>query len=192
MTLRSWNSNSPDFLRTLLPDDIDQRTVLKVLGLIWRRDVDTLIGVVLDCHQLLLVGTKREVLHGVAATYDPLGLYSPITIHGKLLLQQLWQAKCGWDDVLSADILVEWSTIVEDLNCISTTPLPRYIGSFGLVDATHQLMCFCDALSKAYAAVVYLHSTSLRGHQRTKTCTEFEHWQRHHNSPLLSLRRECC
>ena len=83
INLWSWNSNSDTFHRALPADDVEQRDVLKVLGLIWNRLQDTLTIPVPNRHQLLLAKTKREVLHGVAVTYDPLGLFIPITIRGK-------------------------------------------------------------------------------------------------------------
>ena len=88
------------FRQTIPAADLDKRDIFKVLGLIWNRLNDTLAIPVPDRQQLLLAKTKREVLHGVAATYDPLGLFSPITIRGKLLLQALWKAQREWDNQL--------------------------------------------------------------------------------------------
>ena len=33
---------------------------------------------------------KRDVLHSVAKIFDLLGLFSPVTFHGKMFLQKLW------------------------------------------------------------------------------------------------------
>ena len=164
MNLRCWNSNSDMFRQTIPAADLDKRDIFKVLGLIWNRLNDTLAIPVPDRHQLLLAKTKREVLHGVAATYDPLGLFSPVTIRGKLLLQALWKAQREWDDQLDALHLKAWSDIVCDLSSLSSRTLPRYVGlPEDSETATHQLLCFSDASASAYAAAVYLRSTTQKG-----------------------------
>ena len=164
MNLRCWNSNSDMFRQTIPAADLDKRDIFKVLGLIWNRLNDTLAIPVPDRNQLLLAKTKREVLHGVAATYDPLGLFSPVTIRGKLLLQALWKAQREWDDQLDALHLKAWSDIVCDLSSLSSWTLLRYVGlPEDSETATHQLLCFSDASASAYAAAVYLRSTTQKG-----------------------------
>jgi len=37
--------------------------------------------------------TKRAVLQNLSKFFDPLGVLTPVTISGKLLMQQLWQQK---------------------------------------------------------------------------------------------------
>ena len=46
----------------------------------------------------LLELAKRNVLKQLASIYDPLGLFSPIVLRGKLLLQSMWIKKFDWDD----------------------------------------------------------------------------------------------
>lgn len=90
MSLCSWSSNSEAFLQAPPVHDIDRQNVVKVLGLIWHRCKDTLAIPVPDVHQFrLLARTKCEVLHGVTVTSDPLASFSPVTLRGKLFLQDL-------------------------------------------------------------------------------------------------------
>ena len=44
--------------------------------------------------------TKRVVLKQIASMYDPLGLFSPVTLQGKIFLQALWNKKLAWDESL--------------------------------------------------------------------------------------------
>ena len=56
---------------------------------------------------------KRDVLHSVATIFDPLGLLSPISFHGKIFLQKLWVADKLWDKPLSMDLLTEWKQVAQ-------------------------------------------------------------------------------
>ena len=164
MNIRCWNSNSDEFRKTVPKEDLDKRDILKTLGLIWNRLTDTLAIPVPDRQQLMLAKTKREVLHGVAAIYDPLGLFSPVTISGKLLLQTLWKEHQEWDEPLADIHLHQWHAIVDNLSTVSTTVLPRCIGLVcDSAEVSHQLLCFTDASAIAYAAAVYLRTHSSAG-----------------------------
>ena len=158
MNLRSWSSNSETFLEQVPQEDRDERTGFKVLGLRWHRVNDTLAVPAPDSTSLQAATTKRAILHCVAAVYDPLGLLSPVTIPAKILLQDLWQAKVGWDDDLPQPYLERWTELLKDLLEIAQLCLPRYIGPPTDDECTHTLLCFCDASGKAYAAAVYLHT----------------------------------
>ena len=52
--------------------------------------------------------TKRALVSDVAKTYDVLGWFAPAIIKVKILLQQLWEAKIGWDDPAPDDIRESW------------------------------------------------------------------------------------
>ena len=164
MNIRCWNSNSDDFRKTVPKEDLDKRDILKILGLLWNRLTDTLAIPVPDRQQLMLAKTKREVLHGVAAIYDPLGLFSPVTISGKLLLQTFWKEHQEWDEPLADIHLHQWHAIVDNLSAVSTTVMPRCIGLVcDSAEASHQLLCFTDPSAIAYAAAVYLRTHSSAG-----------------------------
>ena len=63
---------------------------IKVLGHTWNTKQDTLSlksSSVLDDNT---PPTKRSVLKQLASVYDPLGLFSPVLLRGKVLLQSLW------------------------------------------------------------------------------------------------------
>ena len=52
--------------------------------------------------------TKRILVSDIAKTYDILGWFSPSTIKVKILLQQLWEQKIGWDDPVPSNIQDTW------------------------------------------------------------------------------------
>ena len=74
-----------------------------------------------------------------------------------MLFQKLCQGKTDWDEVLSDELVQEWKSLIMNLNVASPVCLPRgYMHDVEgpLISAT--LCCFCDASTRAYAAVVYL------------------------------------
>ena len=72
--------------------------------------------------------SKRTVLRQIASIYDPLGLYSPVTLRGKLFLQGLWNQRIAWDKHLTDQDKIQWCTIHEDLKLLADCCFPRHIG----------------------------------------------------------------
>ncbi|XP_024884189.1 uncharacterized protein LOC112462564, partial [Temnothorax curvispinosus] len=100
--LHEWSSNYPDLLPDQKeggPTDIEiDPTFCKFLGLVWRPFSDTL-------HFFSTVPgnitfTKRAIASDIAKLYDPLELISPIIIRAKIILQELWLLKTGWDELI--------------------------------------------------------------------------------------------
>ena len=46
--------------------------------------------------------TRRGVLSVVAAVYDPMGFLAPVTLIGKMLLQEMCRRQLSWDEEMSA------------------------------------------------------------------------------------------
>lgn len=155
MNLREWASNDEELYESIPVEDRAKGDSMKVLGLTWNRTRDT-IGI----KQVHLSDTKdvtkRVVLKEISTVFDPLGLYSPVTLQGKLLLQSLWKKELDWDQGLDDDDVNMWSKIQNDLKDISGHETPRCVTISEQKELECYLMCFCDASSKAYAAVVYL------------------------------------
>lgn len=101
--------------------------------------------------------TKRSVVSATAKFFDPLGIVSPVTILFKMFAQQLCEARVGWDDPLTGELLKQWKYLLAMLRDAETVVIPRLLcpGLISLVQSA-KLVGFCDASSKAYAAVVYL------------------------------------
>ncbi|XP_061511389.1 uncharacterized protein LOC133392899 [Anopheles gambiae] len=84
--------------------------------------------------------------------FDPLGLISPIVIRAKMMMQELWLQKAGWDEYVPDTICKKWKTIQEDWQLISKFKVSRYAL---LPGARIQLHTFCDASEAAYGACIY-------------------------------------
>lgn len=157
MNLQEWTSNCDEFLNHLPEKERLKGNVIKVFGLVWNQAEDYIqipsFKVNLDEFNI----TKRQVLSGISKLYDPLGLISPVTLLGKLFLQKLWSSnKLNWDEHLSPPLWDEWKGLVQTWQKLHTLRIPRYIGQPDQDDSICQLIVFCDASAKAYAATVYL------------------------------------
>ena len=105
--LRKWNSSEaavleqiPSELRDLRPTQeisvADMYT--RTLGVEWNANTDYFrltIGAMPQLHVL----TKRNLVSDAAKTFDILRWFSPSIILIKILLQQTWEMKIGWDDL---------------------------------------------------------------------------------------------
>ncbi|VDI44462.1 Hypothetical predicted protein [Mytilus galloprovincialis] len=154
MNLRDWCSNSAQFMSDIPKQDQANRERMKVLGINWTIKDDKLSMSGPKLETLELSSTKREILQSIASIFDPLGFFSPVTLLGKLLLQTLWSKKVEWDFKLSENDCDLWKEIAFDIKQIQTHTFDRYIGLNG--KCSYQLLCFCDASTKAYACAIYL------------------------------------
>jgi hypothetical protein len=60
-----------------------------VLGITWTPQDDQIAISVPQLTTLESSSTKREVLQTIASMFDPLGLFSPVTLMGKHFMQTL-------------------------------------------------------------------------------------------------------
>lgn len=129
MNLREYASNSKEFNSMIPPEDLASLDKLRNLGISWQCTADTWtisLNPKEDNPILLPPGTeppltatpisrkaingrltRRKALRIIARIFDPLGLVSPALVAAKLVIQQLYNLKGGWDDVVSS--------ILEDL-----------------------------------------------------------------------------
>ncbi|XP_076284663.1 uncharacterized protein LOC143211104 [Lasioglossum baleicum] len=173
-TLKKWNSNHSGLLSHLPADFLASSSAIpwypelgcSALGLTWHPQEDTLSFSFYGHHASPTPATitKRYILSQIAKLFDPLGWLAPFLVRGKILLQNLWQLKLGWDDRLPDTAAETWTTMTTDAATLSTLRIPRWLG----VDSTSsslQLHVFVDASEKAYAAAAYLRASSLHGSQ---------------------------
>ncbi|XP_071582573.1 uncharacterized protein, partial [Temnothorax nylanderi] len=166
--LKKWVSNNPAILEDIPPDrkitflQNDQDKLVNVLGLTWDINTDT-FHVSLEPS---IVGsiTKRTVLSAVARFFDPLGFLSPITVAGKIFIQELWLSKLDWDEDLPDNLAKKWITFTNQLKDMPKFEIPRWIGLKS--DAQIEIYGFSDASQKAMAAVVFLRSVFINGEIR--------------------------
>ena len=104
MNLRQWTSNSPALNRQAHDDGVYAEPMVKVLGLNWNTNTDTLS---LSKKKTLIKETnstekvsKRSVLSLSSRVYDPLGFVEPVTVKAKIMMQELWKHNLTWDKEL--------------------------------------------------------------------------------------------
>ncbi|GFX75852.1 integrase catalytic domain-containing protein [Trichonephila clavipes] len=158
MNLHKWSSNSPELLNSSLSSDVEHSfstdidLSVKTLGISWKPFEDYFVFKVSVSAKHIY--TKREVLSVIAKLYDPLGFLGPVIAKAKVFLQQLWQCKLDWDDVLPNSIANEWREFVTTLKCIEEVKINRFIMADNNVRIV--LQGSADASEAAYGAVVYL------------------------------------
>lgn len=175
--LAGWNSNKehllreiPDENRARAPKELAANTHLyeKALGILWIPTSDELgfntamNRVPVQVKDAQRPPTKREALGAVMSLFDPLGLLSPYTITAKIMLQELWKKKVGWDDPLPPEEALTFDEWQSDLRHIAELRLPRCYDQRSDV-TQRQLHVFCDASEQAYAAVAYWRLSSHEG-----------------------------
>ncbi|XP_063534930.1 uncharacterized protein LOC134744912 [Cydia strobilella] len=128
--------------------------------------------------------TKRLMLKVIMSIFDVFGFLAPFTIQGKIMLQDTWKSHVGWDDTIPDATFDKWRKWLELLQVINKIRVPRcyhQAGSLAMqreLAATNaapsplsepsasaaatsceynnlQLHTFCDASTKAMAAVSY-------------------------------------
>ena len=131
----------------------------RILGVRWNIPSDFFVFSFDDVATIAvgLEPTKRNVVATVGRFYDPLGFISPIVIRFKLLFQELCEAKVSWDLPLEGELLRSWHSLIADLLHGQPVSIPRcYFDGVSSEVKTYELCGFCDASTRAYAAVVYL------------------------------------
>ena len=156
MPLRDWATNSPALTKLIQADTGKQNPfedLQNVLGINWSIKSDTLSLKSLESCESQTKLTKRIILSRVSSLFDPLGLATPLTIKGKLLIQQAWKSKIGWDQELPEDFVEAWPEIEYSLNNAGSLIFPRNIFTSDIISTLH---IFVDASTKAYGACAYV------------------------------------
>ena len=125
------------------------------LGIEWNISSDQFHLNVSDTLYVTTV-TKRNVVSDAAKVFDALGLFSPVTVNMKILLQRLWEIKLDWDDPVPEDILEVTSQWRCELPFLSEIHVPQCYSPNGFSTSSMQLHGYSDASEEAYAGVVYL------------------------------------
>ena len=162
--IHKFLTNDPELL-SLVSDDQVLKTVKKVLGLLWDAVADEIIFDLTDAIDESDVITKRVIASVIMKIFDPLGLVAPVVILAKCILQEAWQTKSNWDAPLPDTLQRRWREWQESLKSCSKFRVPRCYVTENVTE--YSLFGFCDASTKAFAAVIYLRSVSTSGHVRS-------------------------
>ena len=162
MHAQKWISNSKNVLEHVpLKDrasEIDlsdsELPETKTLGISWKaeHDVFTFHHSIKQSHFTI---TKRTLLSSIALLFDPLGMLAPLTIRGKIILQEVWMLGMNWDDELPPRLTKKTHIWYEDLQQVHIFEIPRCLREKKEVVET-DLHFFCDASEEAYALVGYV------------------------------------
>ncbi|KAL0830356.1 hypothetical protein ABMA28_002544 [Loxostege sticticalis] len=172
--MRGWISNHPEALK-LLPDDLlaaphtpevpvlAPPTNVRTLGLFWNASKDYLNFHPELPEEVPSTLSKRMALSYVMRLFDPLGFLSPITIHGRILLQVAWASKIDWDEPLPRDQIKLWQKWFKNTNEIQNLQIPRWHLFSDFAPIEQELHVFADASESAYACVIYWRFTDAHG-----------------------------
>ncbi|XP_061519799.1 uncharacterized protein LOC133395115 [Anopheles gambiae] len=168
--LRKWTSNNLSVLSGLSTEYIGTHSSLhfipnetvKALG-IWGKPESDELCFESNTEADEATSTKRSILSSIAKMYDPLGLIAPVIVRAKMLMQELWLLKSGWDEPVPNHICKKWKAIQSDWKTLSEYRTNRYAL---LPDATVEFHTFTDASEAAYGACVYARCENAAGEVR--------------------------
>lgn len=164
--MHNWLSNSPAILRRVGAAEQEcvksinldkESTTERVLGMLWRPRED-IFSYSVHVNAGDSAVTKRNILRNVMSFFDPLGLLSNFLIHGRLIMQEIWRTRIGWDDDVPEFIEKRWRKWVELVADLDKIRIPRsYFPGFTSVEVGPlQLHIFNDASEDAFASAAYL------------------------------------
>ena len=161
MNLRQWTTNSINLDQKIKEDKTEANKVVKVLGLVWDSENDSLslaIDKLIEETKHLQNITKRKALSIASKLFDPLGFVEPITVKAKIMIQELWKLKIGWDDNLPEEQKIKWEKWISELCNLKPLSMQRPYLTDTFKET--QLHIFCDSSKYAYGAVAYFRGTS--------------------------------
>ena len=134
--LRKYVSNSTQFLDALEPSlketlrsvEFSSGGSARILGLQWLPALDVFVINVKTKNIESIVLTKQVIASLTAQMYDPMGLVTPVTVRGKILLQELWKEGRGWDDPVSDEISKKFREYYAELPQLADFRVPRAYG----------------------------------------------------------------
>lgn len=91
----------------------------------------------------------------IAQLFDLLCLLSPVLVRTKILVQELWLLKVGWNDELPAAIRDRWVDFRQELPALAALFIPRWLQLSESMTSV-ELHGFSDASQLVMAAVVYV------------------------------------
>lgn len=130
-------------------DDFDTH---KVLGLNWSHNSDLFSLKICKPAERC---TKRTILSCVARLWDVMGYVAPVILFAKLLIKELWNCNCDWDEAPPDKIVSLWSRFREELPQLEQVTISRHVGITKCSLVT--IVGFADASERAYGGVVYFH-----------------------------------
>jgi len=125
-----WATNPEHLKEVWRTEGVEFKAVTQTLGVDWDTKSDTFLMDLRDVIGEYVEGPtpKRHVLQATARFYDPVGLLGPISVVGKLLLQDTWCRGLPWDELLPSDLGALWNTWVTAMPPLAQLRVPRWVG----------------------------------------------------------------
>ena len=121
---------------------------LKAMGIAWDTQTDEFLF--LKGPPKLEPWTSRTMSSSAGQLYDPLGLISPTTLPGKLLIQSAWRYQKVWDEKVPEVLERKMDLYCQNQQKIDWIRFPRYLGH-----ENGKLVMFSDASRMAQAMAAY-------------------------------------
>ena len=151
---------------------INQSENERVLGIFWnpsedcfyfktnfkiskKKDIVKVDGIENDLNIMSDNLTKRIVISQLNGIFDPLGLLTPFTVKGKILMRKLWQLKYDWDTPLCEKLREEWTLFFQDMLEIAKLKFSRCVKPVQAIK-NPILVIFSDASEHAFGACAYV------------------------------------
>lgn len=96
--------------------------------------------------------SKREVQRAIMGYYDMCGIFEPIKLHLKLLMQKIHMKNIDWDEKIPEELAVEWNKFQEQLPGVTSLALDRCVH----FNKRAQVIIFADGSEEAFGAVAYV------------------------------------
>lgn len=136
--LRGWEFSGP------FQEDVDFQ--LPLLGLKWNFKKDT--------HTISRIDDPSEGIISCTEEFDRVGLSCPATLSPKLLLQDIWKEKIGWNTVVTDKLIFQkWRAELSYLSGIDITRWTQ-TGENATTNLTLHVF-FCDANQLEYSTVIF-------------------------------------
>ncbi|XP_018315341.1 uncharacterized protein [Mycetomoellerius zeteki] len=173
--LSKWASNCPQLLDYVGGQHGDSIVISssehpRVLGVLWSQANDKLgfsYKTNVDHHTV----SKRAILSETAKLFDPLGVLGPIIVTAKIILQELWQAGCQWDESVPQAIQSRWLKFKSQLPEINRLQINRCV-KFASDPRHVQIYGFCDASQCAYGACIYVRTEGSNEYRLEILCSK--------------------
>ena len=157
--LHKWDSNAPQLeLNSQDPTAENKDTYAKLQLDSDSGEENKLLGKFEDTLIILFPAenaklTKRAILERLPRIYDPLGLVSPTSLHGKFLYRQACELKQAWDTPLPDGLAVRWRKWESALP--SSALIKRALAPHREPIEGVELLSFGDASGHGVATAVY-------------------------------------
>lgn len=153
--LAKWQSNCQEFMERLNirpQNEPIQLADAGVLGMLWKLQDDSIsLKVNPAVLEMLTAPTKAQVVSAISKVYDPTGLFAPVVLIGKRIMQDFWRVeKIGWKDQAPRHLVERWHAYQRELPTLAAVRIPRWLGS----TQQDKIEChiFTDASLQAFGA----------------------------------------